>query len=182
MWIFGYGSLIWRPGFAYRHRTTGYVRGWSRRFYQGSPDHRGTPAAPGRVVTLLSESEATCWGAAYRVSEAIYDEILAALDVREKAGYERVEVRVIPETSESSDGEGEGIVHATCWIAGPGNADFLGPDAVDAMARHIVRSRGPSGRNVDYLFELTRSLREMGAHDPHVFELEAAARRILAAR
>eukprot|EP00850_Spirogloea_muscicola_P021227 SM000241S08516 [mRNA] locus=s241:141194:143826:+ [translate_table: standard] len=52
LWIFGYGSLVWRAGFEYDRRVVGYIRGYRRVFYQGSTDHRGTPELPGRTVTL----------------------------------------------------------------------------------------------------------------------------------
>ena len=54
MWIFGYGSLMWTPGFPWLERRIGGIRGWARRFHQGSPDHRGTPEAPGRSLSLLT--------------------------------------------------------------------------------------------------------------------------------
>ena len=70
----------WKVGFAYTERKICCARGWRRRFYQGSTDHRGTTAFPGRTVTLARP----CWGAAYRVAPEDVEATLANLEVREK--------------------------------------------------------------------------------------------------
>lgn len=166
-WIFGYGSLIWRPDFAYLERHPARLRGWQRRFWQGSHDHRGWPDRPGRVVTLVPAA-GHCDGMAYRVDQTTAEQIFAALDHREKNGYERHEV-----TLELAPG---GRVDALVYIAATDNHAYLGPAPLVDMARQIAHSAGPSGRNLDYLLDLAAALRDLGSHDDHVFELECAAR------
>ena len=84
-WIFGYGSLIWRPDFAYVARRPACLRGWMRRFWQASPDHRGVPAAPGRVVTLRRRPGGACWGMAYRLEGDAGERVLAQLPIEARA-------------------------------------------------------------------------------------------------
>ena len=164
VWVFGYGSLIWRPDFPFLDRRPAAVDGWARRFWQGSHDHRGVPDAPGRVATLVRAPGETCMGMAYRIEHAVFDH----LDYREKNGYERVAV--------SMDLEGAGAVDGVVYIAPLDNHAFLGDVPIEEMARQIRRSVGPSGRNVDYLLELADALRGLRADDAHVFALEAAVR------
>lgn len=161
VWLFGYGSLIYKVDFPYLERQRATLRGWSRRLWQGSQDHRGTPARPGRVVTLVADADAVCVGMAYCIAPAT----LAQLDVREKNGYLRERVGLSLE-----DGRAQpGIV----YIAPPGNAAWLGAASDDAIASHIARCSGPSGSNREYVLRLAAALRRLGADDPHVFAIEA---------
>jgi len=160
VWLFGYGSLIYKADFPYIERRRASIRGWARRFWQGSHDHRGTPAAPGRVVTLVAEADATCIGVAYLVGP----ETFASLDVREKNGYLRLATDLTLD-----DGR---HVNGLVYIATPENAAFLGDASERDIARHIARSHGPSGTNRDYLLHLADALRDLGADDPHVFAIE----------
>lgn len=164
-WVFGYGSLIYKVDFPYLDREPARIEGWARRFWQGSHDHRGTPDAPGRVVTLVPEAGKQCRGMAYRVAHEVFEH----LDHREKNGYERHRVDItLLERGDS--------VQGTLYVADRNNLAFLGPDDDDAMARQILESRGPSGPNRDYLFRLADALRALGERDEHVFDLERRAR------
>lgn len=160
VWLFGYGSLIYKADFPYIERRPASIANWARRFWQGSHDHRGTPEAPGRVVTLIPEPGAVCDGMAYLITPAVF----AHLDYREKNGY----LRFAAEITFDDGATAEGLV----YIATSDNAAFLGEDSEQAIAAHIARSTGPSGPNRDYLTALALALREMGKHDPHVFEIE----------
>jgi glutathione-specific gamma-glutamylcyclotransferase len=164
-WIFGYGSLIWRPSFDFLERSPAYAVGWTRRFWQGSTDHRGTPEAPGRVVTLVPEAKSRCWGVAYRIPGRERDTVLEELDRREQGGYSRCELEIFLSSQRSVPQT------ASTYVAQPDNPHYLGTALLSDIARQIQTARGPSGKNRDYLFELKRALDELGARDDHVFEL-----------
>jgi cation transport regulator ChaC len=168
VWIFGYGSLIWRPAFPFAERRGAWITGFERRFWQGSTDHRGVPGAPGRVVTLEHAAGARCCGAAYRIADAERDEVLANLDHRERGGYERLELAL-------SFGSGT-PAHGLVYIATPRNPNYLGPAPLEAIAAQVSRARGPSGSNAEYVLRLADALRDLGFHDDHVFELERLVR------
>ena len=84
VWVFGYGSLIWRPDLPFKEQRVASINGWVRRFWQGSHDHRGLPHAPGRVVTLIPCATGTCGGMAYLIESTVAKEIFVKLDYREK--------------------------------------------------------------------------------------------------
>ncbi len=161
VWLFGYGSLIYKVDFPYLEKRPASIYGWQRRFWQASHDHRGTPESPGRVVTLVEKTGARCKGMAYRVSPDVFEH----LDVREKNGYLRF---TTPMTFDDGVVE-DGLV----YIATEDNAAFLGPASAEDIARQIAGSVGPSGPNRDYLLNLAEALRDLGDEDPHVFEIEA---------
>lgn len=160
VWLFGYGSLIYKADFPYLERRRARVGGWTRRFWQGSHDHRGTPEAPGRVVTLIEAPDAVCVGMAYLITP----EVFAHLDHREKNGYLRRRVSLRFDDATTTDG--------LVYIADPANAAYLGPAPEAAIARHIAAASGPSGPNRDYLLQLADALRGLDADDPHVFAIE----------
>jgi cation transport regulator ChaC len=166
-WIFGYGSLVWRPAFAFVERAPGTIRGFARRFWQGSPDHRGAPDAPGRVVTLVPEPSATCGGMAYRVDATVWDAVLATLDERESGGFGRFDVVV------TFIDPARSTVRGLVYAAAKGNPNFLGPAPVAEIAAQARRCRGTSGTNLEYVIRLAESLDAIGLPDPHVSDIAA---------
>lgn len=164
LWIFGYGSLVWRPAFAHVERHNGFVRGFRRRFWQGSHDHRGVPGAPGRVVTLLpGDADERCYGTVYRVTPGMEAEVLDTLDYRERAGYERHRVAVECAAAVVPD--------ALVYVATPQNPGWLGEAPLEQIAAQIRSSVGPSGANLEYLIQLHAALVAMGGEDEHVAAL-----------
>jgi glutathione-specific gamma-glutamylcyclotransferase len=174
VWLFGYGSLIYKTDFAYLDAKPACIYGWQRRFWQGSHDHRGTPEAPGRVLTLIATPGARCAGMAYQVTPATFEH----LDHREKNGYLRIftPLHWLHEPGNSEHGEIEGVV----YLAGADNEAYLGPASDIEVAAHIARSQGPSGANSEYVLKLAQALRHMGEQDAHVFAIERELLRLLA--
>uniref|UniRef100_A0A8V0ZN69 Gamma-glutamylcyclotransferase n=1 Tax=Gallus gallus TaxID=9031 RepID=A0A8V0ZN69_CHICK len=158
LWIFGYGSLVWRPGFEFTSRKVGFIRGYSRRFWQGDTFHRGSERAPGRVVTLLEDRGACTWGVAYEVcGEQQVAASLQYLNVREAVlgGYDTKLVSFHPQEKEAGE-----PIQALVYIATPQNPSYLGPASEEDIAAQIIVSRGCAGHNVEdkHLFSIEEAL------------------------
>ncbi|MBQ62347.1 MAG: gamma-glutamylcyclotransferase [Gammaproteobacteria bacterium] len=160
LWIFGYGSIMWRADFPYIESQSAYIKGWCRRFWQGSTDHRGIPGQPGRVVTLIEQPGEVCVGRAYRVRREQADDVLAGLDYREKGGYEQLLLNVYFDESNLTAGI---TYHATAE-----NPDYLGEAPFPTIARQIASAQGPSGPNSEYIHNLHEALQQESATDAHV--------------
>lgn len=158
-WVFGYGSLIFKQDFPFLEARRARIDGWSRRFWQGSHDHRGTEENPGRVVTLVEAPGEACFGKAFLIEHDVFEH----LDHREKNGYQRLELTIHFDDS---------AVPGVTYHAAANNVAFLGHAPLEQMAEQIRRCHGPSGSNRDYVIDLARSLREHGIDDPHIFEIE----------
>ncbi|XP_058059857.1 glutathione-specific gamma-glutamylcyclotransferase 1 [Anopheles bellator] len=181
VWVFGYGSLCWYPGFDYSDCITGYIRGYVRRFWQGNVTHRGTKEQPGRVATLIEDKEGITWGCAFRVTGR---DALDYLSQREctLGGYATEYIKFYPRVASEQSGISGEAFPTLVYIATPKNEYWIGEEPVLVTARKIVESRGPSGHNVEYLIRLAMFMRDElpGASDEHLFELEGLVRRFLA--
>ncbi|XP_052204227.1 gamma-glutamylcyclotransferase 2-3 isoform X2 [Diospyros lotus] len=178
MWVFGYGSLIWKAGFNYDDRLVGFIKGYRRVFYQGSTDHRGTPEYPGRTVTL--EPAPREWGVAYKIAgKEDKETALTYLEVREKQYDKKTYVDFFTDSMALAPA----VSGVMVYIASPDrklNPNYLGPALLEEIARQIIHAEGPSGPNKDYLFQLEKALLQFGCEDKHVIELANEVRRILA--
>lgn len=200
-WIFGYGSLLYKPPPHAELRVPGYIHDYVRRFWQSSNDHRGTPQAPGRVVTLITRefwqsltppdvhphpASGRTWGVAYRIRPDKVDEVKDYLDLREQNGYSVHTVPFIvaadPDSKPAVHGLPPGtVIPSIAYIGTPENEAFVGPVQTPAeLAAHILKSRGPSGDNKEYLYKLHDALLELApdARDQHIEDLAVIARQL----
>ncbi|XP_058190087.1 gamma-glutamylcyclotransferase 2-3 [Rhododendron vialii] len=179
MWVFGYGSLIWKAGFHYDDRLVGCIKGYRRVFYQGSTDHRGTPDYPGRVVTMERAQGEVCWGVAYKISGTEDEQIaLTYLEVREKQYDTKAYVDFFTDPMALTPAVSDVMV----YIASSDrklNPNYLGPASLEEIAKQIILAEGPSGPNRDYLFQLEKALIQFGFEDKHVMDIANEVRRLL---
>ncbi|EPQ62119.1 Bgt-1834 [Blumeria graminis f. sp. tritici] len=173
-WIFGYGSLIWKPPPFFDRRIHGYVTGYVRRFWQ-----------PGFVVTLIERSfwesledpemsaSHRVLGTAYRIEPANVAHVRAYLDLRETNGYTLHETTFHP-------AHGSPDIRVFVYIGTPDNPQFCGPQDPQFLAERIYSSSGQSGLNRNYLYSLESALLDMNSEeaDYHVANLADRVRKL----
>ena len=156
-WVFGYGSLIWRPGFAFAERRRARLNGRHRAFCIYSVHHRGTYERPGLVLGLAAGGAVV--GAAYRVAGADWPETYAYLLEREQPTETYVERKVHVALDDHRK------VEALSFLSDRTHPQWAGALPLETQAELIAGAAGLSGPNIDYLRDLVAHLRAVGVRD-----------------
>lgn len=160
MWVFGYGSLMWRPDFDYVEKHPAIMFGAHRRLCIRSYKYRGTPEKPGLVLGL--DYGGSCVGMAFKVDAAIEEEVRAYLHAREMVHDAYIETHRTVRLRRDKSGE---PVSALCYLVNRDHEQYAGHLSLDTQA-HIVRnSSGGNGPNKDYVHNTCQHLRDMGIRD-----------------
>ncbi|QIR85235.1 gamma-glutamylcyclotransferase [Paracoccus sp. AK26] len=172
-WVFGYGSLIWDPGFAPAETARAWLTGYARSFCLRSIQHRGTASLPGLVLGLDVQPEAECGGLALRIADHDHDEVLAYLRARELV-TDAYQEAILPLRLE--DGR---RVEALAYVMRRDHVQYAGGLPVDEQARIIAQAHGGRGPNADYLFNTAAHLAQIGLGDSDMDHLSDKVRRLL---
>jgi cation transport protein ChaC len=165
-WIFGYGSLMWRPGFAFLRNEPAVVHGYHRRLCVYSYVHRGTPEEPGLVLGL--DRGGSCHGMAFEIAPERWDETISYIRAREQVTSVYVERRKVVRLLKSG-----AVAEATTYVVDRTHRQYAGVLADDALLQHVEQGRGVSGHCIDYVLNTVDHLREMNIHDPTLERLAA---------
>jgi cation transport protein ChaC len=156
LWVFGYGSLMWRPGFAYLERCSARLIGLHRALCVFSFVHRGTPERPGLVLGL--DRGGMCRGIAFRVAAAARAETIEYLRAREQVTSVYVETMRQIELEDKTRRR----VRALCYIVDRRHVQYAGRLTLADSLHHVRQGHGKSGPNRDYVIETVRALEGLG--------------------
>jgi cation transport protein ChaC len=157
-WVFGYGSLMWRPGFDFEERTLATVRGYRRALCVYSHVHRGTPEIPGLVLGL--DRGGACKGVAFRVKAENAAATLAYLRAREQPNlvYRELTLR-----ARLADGR---VIAALAYAVDRTHPQYAGTLDLPELRRYVGQGVGISGANPDYVRATHDHMVEIGINDP----------------
>lgn len=167
LWVYGYGSLMWRPGFPHTEAVRARVRGLHRSLCIFSWVHRGTEAAPGLVLGL--DRGGSCVGMAFRVAAGHEAGVVDYLREREQVTSVYLESRRPVLLQDGSERQ----VEALCYVVDRGHRQYAGKLPLERQLDIVRTSAGKSGNNLDYVLSTARHLREIGVRD-HGLEWLAA--------
>lgn len=160
MWVFGYGSLLWNPGFEIAESVIGRLPGYARSFCMRSIHHRGTVDRPGLVLALDQMAGTACDGIALRVAPGHEDRTLAYLRERELISSAYVEKNL---DVQLNDGR---AVTALVYVIDEHHDQYCGGLPLEEQAQIIAAAVGGMGPNTEYLFNTASHLAQIGLHDP----------------
>ncbi len=169
LWVFAYGSLMWRPGFLYRERVPARLIGLHRALCVFSFVHRGTPERPGLVLGL--DRGGMCRGIAYRVAASARADTLQYLRAREQVTTVYLETVRQIELEEKARRR----VRAVCYIIDRSHVQYAGRLTLAESLHHVRQGHGQSGANRDYVLETVRALEALGYRES---ELHLLAERL----
>lgn len=167
LWIFGYGSLIWNPGFAWSEQVPARLDGFRRSFCMLSIHHRGTEEVPGLVLALDAAEGACCHGIAFAVAPQIAEETLEYLRARELISAAYLEAR---HPLALADGR---RVEGVAYVIDRTHRQYCGGMALEEQALRIARAVGGRGPNCEYLHQTAAHLATLGLPDPELDWLSA---------
>lgn len=157
-WVFGYGSLMWKPGFMFAESEPGIVHGFHRSLCVLSHVHRGSPEKPGLVLGL--DRGGSCHGMGFRVLEKDWPNTLAYLRAREQVTQVYREVETSLKLLKSRR-----VVRAVTYVVDRHHPQYAGVLAFDRLMSLVRQGDGKSGRCADYVASTIAHLRQMGIHD-----------------
>src|SRR3954453_23513811 len=165
LWVFGYGSLMWRPGFDFVEQGPARLIGEHRALCVYSFDRRGTPEKPGLVLGL--DHGGACRGIAFRVAAKRRDATMEYLRAREQTTNVYREVM----RSVWLDNEARQRVSALTFVVDRGHVQYAGRLSLAEQLRHVRQGHGRSGNNRDYVLSTVKSIEAQGFRDPQLHQL-----------
>ncbi|MGJ4906287.1 gamma-glutamylcyclotransferase [Bradyrhizobium sp. HKCCYLS2058] len=165
LWVFGYGSLMWRPGFDFVEQVPARLIGEHRALCVYSFVHRGTPEKPGLVLGL--DRGGACRGIAFRVAADKRDETIAYLRAREQV------TSVYREVTRSVwlENEARERVSALVYVVDRGHVQYAGRLSPQEQLRHVRQGHGQSGANRDYVISTVKAIEAQGFRDTQLHRL-----------
>lgn len=160
MWVFGYGSLVWNPGFDVSERVLATLPGYSRSFCMRSIHHRGTEDQPGLVLALDECTRSRCSGVAMAVQDGAQDQVLEYLRERELISSAYLEKWLPLQLADGRE------VEAVVYVIDADHVQYCGGLDLEEQAQIIARAHGGMGPNTEYLYNTASHLTELGIHDP----------------
>lgn len=170
LWVFGYGSLMWRPGFEYIEKAPAICSGYHRSFCIYSYVYRGTPEDPGLVLGLDKGGETI--GMAFRLCPKKKNDVMAYLQEREQV------TSVYNEVIAPIEVEGHGAVMGVFYVAKQGHKQHNGAMSIAEQAKMIAFTSGQAGACCDYLFNTCKALQALNIFDAELAELSDKVKKL----